>query len=107
MRKHIKSTMMLMASLCWLATALLIVAFLYQYLTEGAGLQVFGFLDIGSMSILIGLAQVIGFAAAAALCAVCGMMLCARGLVSPPKEQNQPATRPKDDFAIYRHLFTD
>jgi hypothetical protein len=107
MRNRIKSTMMLIAGLCWLAAALVIVVFLYHYLTEGAGLQVLGFLSIGSASILFGLAQVIGFAAAAAICSVCEMMLCALGLAPIPREQTQAGTEPKADFAVYRHLFTD
>jgi hypothetical protein len=95
------------AGLCWFAAGFLVIVFLYQYLTHGAGQQVLGFLGIGSTSILIGVAHFICFVIAAAVCAMCGIMLCARGLGPNPQEQNEATPSPKSDFASYRHLFTD
>jgi hypothetical protein len=56
---------MVVAGLCWFAMALGFGLLLFQYLAEGAGLQVFGFLfGLSCMTILIGWVHATGFAAA-------------------------------------------
>ncbi len=72
MKRLIKSTMMVVCGLCWLAFALAIGLFLLPYIAEGAGLQIFGF-GVSSTSVLIGLVHVVGFVAAGSLCFVIGV----------------------------------
>jgi hypothetical protein len=86
MTKYIKSTMMVIAGFCWLAAALFMCFFLFQYLGSGAGLQVFDFFfPMSSPTVLIGLIHFLGFSAAAALCFVIGVGLCAHGFVPAPE----------------------
>ena len=88
MTKYIKSMILVVAGLCWIALALLICLFLYGYLVGGAGLQVFGFsLPVSSTTTLFGLVHFVGFSAAAFLSFVIGVGLCAYGVV--------PATEPE------------
>ena len=83
MTRYIKSTMMIMAGLCWIGFALFICFFLFQYLSGGAGLQVFGFFfPVSSGTVLIGMVHFIGFVAAACLCFTIGVGLCAYGMVA-------------------------
>ena len=103
MTKYFKSTMMVMAGLCWLAFALLIGIFLYQYLSGGAGLQVFGFFfPVSSGTVLIGLVHFLGFVAAAVLCFTIGVGLCVHGIFPAPERETvaQPTLR----FAALRRL---
>ena len=88
----IKSALMIIAGLCWLAGALGIGFFLFQYLGGGAGLQLFGFFDVSSTTVLLGLVHVVGLIAAACLCFVIGVGLCAYGLVPAPEQQRKAAT---------------
>ena len=86
MIRYIKSTMMPVAGLCWIAFAMLICLFLYGYLVGGAGLQVFGFfLPVSSTTVLVGLVHFVGFSAAAFLSFVIGVGLCAHGIVPAPE----------------------
>ena len=95
MTRYIKSTMMVMAGLCWLGFALLICLFLFQYLVGGAGLQVVGFLfPVSSTTVLIGFVHFIGFGIAALLCFIIGVGLCAHGVVPAP-EENTTVSRPR------------
>ena len=76
---------MVMAGLCWIAFALLICIFLFQYLSGGAGLQVFGFFfPVSSGTVLIGLVHFVGLVAAAVLCFTIGVGFCAYGIVAAP-----------------------
>ena len=68
MTRYFKSTMMVVAGVCWLAFALVIGMFLFQYVADGAGL--FGFFGVSSTTVLIGLVHFVGFVAAASLCVV-------------------------------------
>jgi len=104
MTRYIKSTMMVVAGLCWFGIAWAFGFFLFQYLAGGAGLQVFGFFGVSSTTVLIGLAHVIGFAAAAFLCCVIGTGFCAHGLVPAPRPEQKAAKRPKQRFAFLRQL---
>jgi hypothetical protein len=57
---------------------------LVRYFTQGAGLRVFGFyFGLSSLTVLLGLIRVAGFAMAAFLCVAIGIGLCAHGLVPP------------------------
>ena len=85
MTRYIKSTLLVVAGLCWLILALGIGFFLFQYLAEGAGLQVIGFFALSSITVLIGLVHVVGFVAAAYLCFVTGLGLFVHGLVPAPE----------------------
>jgi hypothetical protein len=82
MRKA-KNTMMVVAGICWVVFAVAIGMFLYRFLVTGAGLQSFVFFGFGvsPLNVLLGLAQFVGFAAAAVLCFVVGFGLCIHGLV--------------------------
>ena len=87
MSRYIKSTVLVIAGLCWIAFALFFCLFLYGYLLGGAGLQVFGFMfPVSSTSILVGLVHFVGFSAAACLCFIIGLGLLAYGVTPPQKE---------------------
>lgn len=87
MTRYIKSTILVIAGLCWIAFAVLICLFLYAYLTGGAGLQVFGFLfPPSSATVVVGLVHFVGFSAAACLSFTIGVGLLAYG-VTPPEDQ--------------------
>src|SRR5262245_48644968 len=103
MNRYIKSTLIVVAGLCWLAFAMAIGFFLIQYLGEGSGSQAFGFFGVSSSGILIGLVHVAGFVAAACICFVIGAGVCAHGLVPAPEPEGKIATRPKKGFA-FRHF---
>src|SRR5262245_4707896 len=76
-----KSAMMVVAGLCWLVVAFLICVFLFKYLASGGGLQVFGSLSgMSSPTVSVGLVHFVGFMAAACLCFIIGVGLCAHGL---------------------------
>jgi hypothetical protein len=84
--RYIKSTVMVVAGALWLAIALLLGLFLFQYLIGGAGLQVFDFLfGVSPGTVLIGLVHFVGFSAAACLCFVIGAGLCVHGLALAPE----------------------
>ncbi|MEW6305949.1 MAG: hypothetical protein AB1705_20935 [Verrucomicrobiota bacterium] len=97
MTRYLKSVIMVMAGLCWVAFAVLICVSLYGYLAGGSGLQVFGFLfPASSTTVLVGLIYFVGFVAAACLSFVIGVVLLARG-VTPPQEQGKERREEKDD----------
>jgi hypothetical protein len=97
--------MMVVAGLCWIAFALVIGLFLFTYLVGGAGLQVFGFLfGMSSTTVVIGLVHFVGFVAAACLCFVIGVGLCAHGLVPAPEPEKRTAPQPRERFAFLRRL---
>jgi hypothetical protein len=84
--------MMVIAGLCWIVAALIILFFLFGYLAGGAGLQVFGFFfDVSPASVVLGLVYFVGFAAAACLCFIVGAGLCAHGLVPAPEPEQKTA----------------
>jgi hypothetical protein len=90
MARHIKSTMMVMGGLCWLAFAGLICFVLFQYLADGAGLQLLGFfLPVTSTTVGIGLIHFLGFSAGALFCFAVGVGLCAYGFVSAGELENR------------------
>lgn len=87
MSRYIKSTVLVIAGLCWIAFAVFLFLFLYGYLLDGAGLQVFGFLfPVSSTSVLVGLVHFVGFSAAACLCFIIGVGMLAHGVTPPQKE---------------------
>jgi hypothetical protein len=86
--KSLKSILLVSAGICWLLFAAVIGLVLIEYLTGGAGLQVLGLLGLSSLTVVLGLGQVIGFAAAAGLCGIIGVGLCVHGLV-PPEERKE------------------
>jgi len=102
--RYLKSAMMVAAGFCWLMAAVGFGFFLFQYLAEGAGLQVFGFFGVSSLTVLVGLAHFIGFVAAAFLCFVIGVGLCAHGLVPAPRLEAKTLSLPKQRFAVLQHL---
>ena len=93
MARYIKSTSMVVGGLCCFASSLAVLLFLFLYLAEGAGLQVFGFFGVSSITILTGLAHVVGFVTAACLLFLLGAALCAYGLVPAPESQCNRAAR--------------
>ena len=93
MTRYIKSTLIIVAGICWLAFALVIGFFLFQYLGGGAGFQLFGFFEVSSTTVLIGVVHVVGLGAAACLCFVIGVGLCAYGLGPAPERQRKRETR--------------
>jgi hypothetical protein len=105
MTRYIKSTMMVIAGLCWIGFAVFICLFLCGYLVGGAGLQVFGFFfPVSSTTLLVGLVHFVGFSAAAFLSFAIGVGLCARGVVPAPEPNKKRATQPRDRFAFLQHL---
>ncbi len=83
MRSRFKGLVLVAAGLCWIAVALGIGLLLFQYVAGGAGLHVFGFFGPSSLTVSIGLAHVVGFAAAGWLSFVIGVGLCAYGFCRP------------------------
>ncbi len=79
----VKSTVLILGGLTWIVSAVALGVFLYQYMVQGAGLQVIG-LGVSSTSVLVGLAHFVGIVAAAGLCFVIGVGLCVHGLVPLP-----------------------
>lgn len=86
MMRHVKRTILVAAGLCWFAIALAIGFFLFEYLSSGAGLQVFGyFFGVSSLTVSLGLSHVLGLGAAGFLSFVIGAGCWAHGLVPAPK----------------------
>ena len=105
MTRYIKSTLLVIAGLCWIAFAVLICVFLYGYLVGGAGLQAFGFLfPVSSGTVLVGLVHFVGFSAAAFLSFVIGVGLCALGVVPAPEHKKKTVAQPRERFAFVRRL---
>jgi hypothetical protein len=105
MNRYIKSTMMVIAGLCWIAFAVGVCLFLFGYLLGGAGLQVSGFFfPVSSVTVLVGLFHFVGFSAAAFLCFVIGVGLCAHGVVPAPEPEKKAVTEPIQHFAFLRRL---
>jgi hypothetical protein len=73
--------LLLFGGFLWLLFAIGFVAILVHYVSEGAGLQIFG-PAVSAGSVLLGLAHVIGFATAALVCFAVGVGLGARGIVN-------------------------
>ena len=88
MTRYLKSTLLVVVGLGWILMAIFTGLILFEYLVGGAGLQVFGFFfAVSSTTILMGLVHFVGFAAAAFLCFVIGVGLCAHGLVPAPEPE--------------------
>ena len=105
MKRYAKSAVLVLAGIAWFAVALGCGFVLLQYLAEGAGLQVFGFsLGVSSTGVLIGLARVVGFAAAATLSFAIGAGLCAHGLVPAPNEQQKTPATATAPVLNWRHV---
>lgn len=101
MKRFIKSTLLVVAGLGWIALALAIGLFLFQYVAGGAGIQRFGFFGVSPSTVVLGLAQLAGFVAAGGLSFVIGVGMCVHGLVPAPPPESQRAT-PTD--ASRRHI---
>lgn len=86
---------------CWVASALVLGAFLLKYVTQGAGLQFFLF-PFSSGSVLFGLVHVVGLMIAIAICFAVGTGLCAHGLVPPVPNESKPrlATNASNNFTL-------
>ena len=88
MIRYLKGTVLVMAGLCWIAFAVVLLLCLYEYLTGGAGLQVFGFFfAVSPVTVLVGLVHFVGFAAGACLSFVIGVGLCAYGVAPGPARE--------------------
>jgi hypothetical protein len=104
MTRYLRRIILLAAGLCWFAVALGIVVLLLDYVAGGAGLQVFGFFGVSSMSVTIGLLHVVGFLAGAFLCFAIGAGFWAHGVVPLPKVQERGLMQPKQLIVFLRHL---
>ena len=91
MKRYIKSTLLVVAGLCWIALALAIGLFLFQYVAGGAGAQRVGFFGVSASTVVLELAQLVGFVAAGCLSFVIGVGLCVHGLVPAPPPEPNPA----------------
>jgi len=66
-------------------------------------LEVFGFFfPVSSITVFIGLVHFSGLVAAAVLCFVIGVGLCAHGLVPAPEPEKKTVSQPRDFFAFLR-----
>jgi hypothetical protein len=79
--KLLQGTVFVVAGLCWILAASVCFFLLFQYISEGAGLQFFP-LPLSSGSVLVGLVHVVGFVSGSVICFAVGIALCAHGLVS-------------------------
>ena len=93
--KHFRTALFMAGGTCWIAAALVFGSLLFQYVTQGAGLQVILF-PLSSGSVLFGLVHVVGLMTAIALCFAVGTGLFAHGLVPPVPEETQTITGPND-----------
>jgi hypothetical protein len=87
----LKRPLFLLAGVCGCLCALGFGFLLFQYIAEGAGLQVFG-LGVSSGSVLVGLVHVVGFATGALVFFALGATLCARAIV-PRKQCEVPRSQ--------------
>jgi hypothetical protein len=78
--KFLKPALFLAGGILWLLFGIGFAIFLWQFLTNGAGLQLFGnFVPaVSSGSILFGLIYFTGFAVAAVICFAVGIYLLVR-----------------------------
>ena len=83
-----KRTLFLFAGVLWLLFAFGFLFFLYQFLVQGAGLQVW-FPVVSSGSILIGLVHFVGLCAASLLCFAVAAGCWARGVVKPDAKERE------------------
>ena len=88
--REIKSVLLFAAGLCWLLFAAAFGLILIQYFTDGAGLQLFSFLHLSSITITLGAGHIIGFGASAFVCFAVGMLLCLHGLI-PADAPEEPS----------------
>lgn len=108
MKRHAKSTVMVIAGIIWLLFSLAIVLFLIQFLEEGAGIPAFtNFFGLSSFTIGIGLVQFVGFSGAAFLCAVIGLGLYAHGVVPAPVPGKPPEQNPRENFVFFKRLIAN
>ncbi|HSY17203.1 MAG TPA: hypothetical protein VK815_02675 [Candidatus Acidoferrales bacterium] len=96
--KDIKRILLVAAGVCWLLFAGGIGLALIQYFAGGGGMQVFGFLGLSSLTVVLGLGQVIGFVVAAFVCFAIGMLLCLHGLI-PSRTSEQVAPSVPDSIS--------
>ena len=87
MIRHLKRAALVVFGLGWLGLAAGIIFFLIKDFFGGAGLQAFSFGGISPITVLLGLAHLIGFLAGAFLCFAIGAVSCAHGLVPPPSPE--------------------
>jgi len=75
--KILKQMMFVIGGTCWLLFGVGFAIFLWQFLTQGAGLQLFGdFIPaVSSSSVLFGLTYFIGFSVASFVCFAVGIGL--------------------------------
>jgi hypothetical protein len=90
--KPLKSILLVAAGLCWFLFAAVIGLMLIQYFTGSVGGQGAGLLGLSSLTVAMGLGQLIGFIAAACLCVIIGVGLCVRGLVPPQTPEKTRST---------------
>jgi hypothetical protein len=100
MKRYAKSTAMVSAGILWFLFALGFVFLLFQYLSEGTGIQSFGFFGVSSFTVLFALVQFVGFTAAACLSFVIGVGLCSHGFVPAPDIEKKPDAHSKRRFAF-------
>ena len=78
----LKRILFLIWGSCWLLFAAGFAVLLVQYVSQGAGLQFFGWTLSGG-SVWIGTVHVIGLILASTICFALGAFFCAHGLVRP------------------------
>jgi hypothetical protein len=104
MLRYLKSTIMVVAGLCWLAAALLFGLFLLQYLAGDNGFQIFSLLFGIPVMAVLGVAHVFGIIAAMFICFVIGVGLCVHGLVPAP-ESPTISTPPRQQLYLFLRNF--
>jgi hypothetical protein len=82
-----KKILCTVGALCWFGFALACGFFLLQYVTEGAGLQIFGW-AVSAGSVLLGLVHVVGFCTASLVCMGIGLSIWARGFESGREDED-------------------
>jgi hypothetical protein len=104
--KLLRGTTFMLAGTCWILAALVLGAFVLQYIAQGADLPVLAFV-VSSGTVLVGLVHVVGFVSAAIVCFMIGVGLCAHGLVPPPPAQKKKgvASSPKHLTSEFRVRF--
>jgi hypothetical protein len=83
-----KRAMFFIGGVFWFLFAAGFAVFLFEYITQGAGLQFLG-LTVSPGSVALGMVHVIGFLVAIVLCFSIGAGLCAHGIVRE-KDEKKP-----------------
>jgi hypothetical protein len=98
MARHFKSTVIVLAGICWLLFAAGFLLILTVDLAGGAGANIAAIFGISPFSVTLGLVNFIGLCAAAFVSLAVGFGLCSYGLTSKPAVETSKANGASGDL---------